>query len=87
MSDLERRLAGLSPPEQALLRAHSQSRQQGSGQDWSSTQPVNENDLPLSFAQERIWLHQQLVPDSLVYNRPANIRLRGPLRVDLLPDS
>ena len=41
-------------------------------------------ELPLSFAQERIWLHQQLVPESIVYNRPTNIALHGPLRVEVL---
>src|SRR6185312_13761029 len=40
--------------------------------------------LPLSYAQERIWLHEQLVPGSLVHNRPANIRLRGHLNITAL---
>lgn len=40
--------------------------------------------LPLSFHQERIWLHERLVPGSVVYNRPTNIRLRGPLQIELL---
>ena len=43
--------------------------------------------LPLSFAQERIWLHEQLNPGSVVHNRPVHIRLRGRLNVDALRQS
>ncbi len=38
-------------------------------------------DLPLSFAQERLWFLDQLQPGSPVYNMPAAMRLRG--RLDL----
>jgi acyl-CoA synthetase (AMP-forming)/AMP-acid ligase II/acyl carrier protein len=34
---------------------------------------------PLSFAQERIWLHQQISPGSIAYNCPAHLQLRGRL--------
>ncbi len=35
--------------------------------------------LPLSFAQERLWFLHRLAPDSVAYNVPASLRLRGPL--------
>ncbi|MEA2694984.1 MAG: hypothetical protein QOJ16_4371, partial [Acidobacteriota bacterium] len=35
--------------------------------------------LPLSFAQERLWLIDQLQPGSAAYNMPAALRLRGEL--------
>jgi hypothetical protein len=43
-------------------------------------QPVRRDvALPLSFAQERLWLLQQLQPASPFYNVPAMLRLSGPL--------
>ena len=36
-------------------------------------------DPPLSFAQERLWFMDQLVPDTAAYTVPFPIRLRGPL--------
>ncbi|HST60093.1 MAG TPA: condensation domain-containing protein, partial [Longimicrobium sp.] len=42
--------------------------------------PVERGDaLPLSFAQERLWLIDRLQPGSAVYNVPAGVRLRGAL--------
>ncbi len=40
--------------------------------------------LPLSFAQERLWLVDRLQPGGSVYNVPAAMRLRGALDVDAL---
>ncbi|QFY07526.1 amino acid adenylation domain-containing protein [Nonomuraea phyllanthi] len=40
--------------------------------------------LPLSFAQERLWFLEQLVPGTAVQNVPLAARLRGPLDVSLL---
>ncbi|HZF10196.1 MAG TPA: condensation domain-containing protein, partial [Thermoanaerobaculia bacterium] len=36
-------------------------------------------ELPLSFAQERLWFLDRLVPDGSVYNVPTRMRLRGRL--------
>ncbi|MEA2693436.1 MAG: hypothetical protein QOJ16_2823, partial [Acidobacteriota bacterium] len=40
--------------------------------------------LPLSFAQERLWLIDQLQPGSAAYNMPAALRLRGELDLSAL---
>jgi amino acid adenylation domain-containing protein len=39
---------------------------------------------PLSFAQERLWFLDRLVPDNPFYNMPAAVRIRGPLAVPAL---
>ena len=41
-------------------------------------------DLPLSFAQERLWFLHHLEPDSVAYSMPRSIRLKGVLRKDAL---
>ncbi|MFC1849298.1 amino acid adenylation domain-containing protein [candidate division CSSED10-310 bacterium] len=49
-------------------------------------QPSQQKNL-LSFAQERIWFLHQLEPDSIAYNRPAALRIRGSLQIDILEQS
>ena len=38
-----------------------------------------DGDLPLSFAQERLWFLQRLAPESPAYNMPVALRLSGDL--------
>lgn len=43
--------------------------------------------LPLSFAQERLWVFEQLEPDTSAYNIPRVLRLKGPLDTEALEKS
>jgi amino acid adenylation domain-containing protein len=50
--------------------------------------PVSRDlDLPLSFAQHRLWFLDQLEPNSPFYNLPETYRISGPLNVSILEDS
>jgi len=44
-------------------------------------------ELPLSSAQERLWVLDQLDPDSPAYNIPLAVRITGPLNADVLERS
>jgi amino acid adenylation domain-containing protein len=44
-------------------------------------------EAPLSYAQQRLWFIQQLEPESVAYNIPRAIRLRGELDVESLRQS
>ncbi|HVB55147.1 MAG TPA: amino acid adenylation domain-containing protein [Candidatus Acidoferrales bacterium] len=44
-------------------------------------------ELPLSFAQQRLWFIDQLEPGNSVYNFPAAVRLKGPLNMLALRQS
>src|SRR5947209_8073863 len=44
-------------------------------------------DLPLSFAQQRLWFLEQWEPESPLYNLPLALRLRGALEVTVLEQS
>ena len=48
---------------------------------------ARDGELPLSFAQQRLWFIDQLEPGGSVYNFPAAVRLKGPLNVAALKQS
>jgi amino acid adenylation domain-containing protein len=43
--------------------------------------------LPLSYAQQRLWFLDQLIPNNTAYNIPVAYRLRGPINVSVLEQS
>ncbi len=43
--------------------------------------------VPLSFAQQRLWFLEQLLPNQPFYNAPLAFEVQGHLRVDVLTHS
>nr|QEO74169.1 condensation domain-containing protein [uncultured bacterium] len=58
---------------------------EGDRRDTPAIEPVpRDAELPLSFAQQRLWFLDQLEPGSAEYNVPYTLRARGRLDVDAL---
>ena len=74
-----------SPSLEAFaVRVDTHSRE-GQGLKLPPLQPVTRTGaLPLSFAQQRLWFLDQLVPESPLYNVPAPLRLEGTLDMAVL---
>ncbi|MHC5763140.1 amino acid adenylation domain-containing protein, partial [Nostoc sp.] len=57
----------------------------GLGIETTKIEPIERSpQLPLSFAQQRLWFLAQLEPDSPFYNIPAAVRLKGELNYKAL---
>jgi FkbH-like protein len=82
-NDLNKQIADLSPAKRALLE---RMRKRDSGPP-PITRRGQQDDLPLSFAQQRLWLIHQLDPESFLYNVPRALRLRGELDLAVLERS
>ena len=75
--------AYLSPAKKALLERRLRGAA-GSARKDSIPRRSGADAPPLSFAQQRLWLLQQLDPESPAYNMPGALRMTGPLDVPVL---
>jgi amino acid adenylation domain-containing protein len=74
---------GLSPEQRQLLAY--MLADEGIELDKQKISPrQNSDQLPLSFAQTRLWFLDRLMPNSAVYNIPAAVSISGSLSVNLL---
>jgi len=73
-------------PTVAMLAEHIEILQRTeAGVQAPPIRPVSrDRELPLSFAQQRLWFLDQLEPNSPMYNIPDVVRLIGPLDVEVL---
>ncbi len=73
------------PVVNELARALDQLKLKQEGLEEPPIVPIDRNgELPLSFAQQRLWFLHQLDPHDASYNIPAAFRVRGPLNVQRL---
>ena len=71
-------IAGLAETIEAELRG-------GTAFQLPPLVPVSRTqDLPLSFAQQRLWLLDQLEPNTPFYNVPSSVRMKGQLNIRAL---
>jgi aspartate racemase len=71
-----------------LLEAYLQTRPENGKTAPSVSAPRREDStLSLTFAQQQLWLHAQLAPDTSLYNEPLAIRRSGTLDVPALERS
>ena len=73
MNELARLIANLPPEKRAEMLRRLEQR----GRAKEARPPVPA--LPLSFAQQRLWLHYQLEPGSVAYNLTVAFRILGAL--------
>ncbi|MEE8583709.1 MAG: amino acid adenylation domain-containing protein [Acidobacteriota bacterium] len=86
--DLAVRTLFEAPTVAALARRIEQARLSGKA---AETAPIpaapRDKPLPLSYAQQRLWLLDQLAPESPLYNLAAALHLKGRLEVQALQAS
>jgi amino acid adenylation domain-containing protein len=74
-----------SPTVAALARSVEQVKRSERGLLAPPIQAVSrDHALPLSFAQQRLWVHDQLEPNSALYNVPRAIRMKGALNLQAM---
>src|SRR4051794_20663204 len=82
--DFAERLKGLTPAQRSLLeRRLMERRTADAGRHAIAPRDVN-GPVPLSHAQELLWLLSQVFDDGVAYNAPGAYRLEGPLDVEVL---
>ncbi|MEW5925850.1 MAG: amino acid adenylation domain-containing protein [Gemmatimonadota bacterium] len=79
MSDLLERMGGLTTAQRLLLEKVLRDRAAARRAAGSIRPRAEEGPVPLSSAQQRLWLVDRLQPGTAAYNLPAALRLRGRL--------
>jgi amino acid adenylation domain-containing protein len=79
MSDLAKIIEGMPAEKRDLLMRQLRGKRKADKQRPITRQPRHSNAFPLSFAQQRLWFMDQLVPQHPFYNVPEMIRLKGAL--------
>jgi amino acid adenylation domain-containing protein len=87
VDEIRKKLASLSKEELARLTKKTRANPSKAEHRLIRPQTRVGEPLPLSFAQQRIWFHQRLVPDSTAYHLSMGLTLKGPLAREVLQQS
>ena len=83
MDPIQQRIASLTPERRALLEQRLMTAAAGTAQE-RIPRRAGRTPRPLSFAQERLWFLDQLLPGGVAYNTSHAVRIRGALDVEAL---
>lgn len=87
-ADIPLRLIFEHPTIRELAEILAAAKRDGVQPDLAAITPApRDRDLPLSFAQQRLWFLDQLEPDNAFYNIPVALRLEGSLDKKALEES
>src|SRR5215813_10081265 len=84
MTDLLSRRSALSAAKRSLLEERLQGIIKTPARKSAIHSRTKQDSIPLSFAQQRLWFLDQLVPNNLFYNMPCAVKLEGRLDVEAL---
>ncbi|HEX7771265.1 MAG TPA: amino acid adenylation domain-containing protein, partial [Pyrinomonadaceae bacterium] len=87
MSSFTERIAGLSPKKQELLARFLEKEQLDFSRIVIGQRKERSATAPLSFAQARLWVIDQLEPNRPIYNVPDTQYITGPFDLDALQRS
>src|SRR5512140_1217116 len=77
----------LSPRRRELLDSLLQNKGLKTSNSEGISQGTRDGNIPLSFAQERLWFLDQFMPAASVYNIPRDVPLHGPVHLEALQRS
>ncbi|MFW9261381.1 amino acid adenylation domain-containing protein [Nostoc sp. CALU 546] len=84
---ISQRRSQLSPAKQAILEKRLRGESESNTPQIVIPRRSQQSPVPLSFAQQRLWLFQQLEPQSFAYNELVTIHLEGVLNLVALNKS
>src|SRR5437588_10194189 len=85
--EFSKRRGHLSQTKQALLQKWKRGELTGTPVTQVIPRRTVHSPVPLSFAQQRLWFIDQLVPGNPVYNGSSAMRLAGPLNIAAFQES